>query len=113
MNGINENRDSLKRELVAVVRDGKNAKELLETQGVLLNQIKKGILEELAMTSAIKQTTVRKFLWFTISEETRGGLQHIEALQADLRVILGYEALLSGKQQEAETAKANLESLRD
>lgn len=108
---MNENRETLKAELTQVIQLGKDSKKLVEAQGTLLNKIKKGIYEELAMASAPKSSTVKKFLWFTITEETREGLEHIEALQADLRVILGYEALLNSTQSDAQVAKMNLEVL--
>ena len=110
---IDINRESLKAELSAKARMGVNAKQLQELQGDLLGQIKADILKELAMATTVKQTTVKKFLWFTITEDTVGGLQHIEQLQSDLRVVLGYEALLNSTQNEGETAKMNMESMQD
>lgn len=103
--------EQLKRELSESVQGGVNSKLLKEAHGDILNRIKDGILKELALASTVKQTTVKSFLWFTSKEETVGGLQHIESLQSDLRVILGYESLLEAMQSEAEGAKANLETL--
>jgi hypothetical protein len=108
---MSDTRDRLKAELIQKVQDGQNAKKLQELQGDLLGRIKEELIKELSMARSIKQTTTRKFLWFTITEETRGNLEHIEALQSDLRVILGYESLLEGVQNESGGAKQNLEVL--
>jgi len=108
---MSDTREALQAELVEVIQLGKNSKKLLETQKKILSKIKDKIIEELAMVSAVKEVSVTKFLWFTIRTETRSDLQRIEALQADLRVIIGYESLLEGSQNEANVAKMNLESL--
>jgi len=104
--------ESLKSELIAQVQLGHDAKRLLDTQGELIKKIKDSILEELALVSAPKQIEYTNFMGLTIKKEIRGGLDRIEALQADLRVILGYEALLNSSQSDAEVAILNLEALK-
>jgi len=110
---MNGRRESLKAELTQAIQKGRDATKLVELHKELLGKIKEGLLAELAMSTSLKQRTVKKFLWFTWHEETRGGLEHIESLQADLRVVLGYESLLEGTQIDAESAKINLESLNN
>ena len=108
---MNENREALKAELVADIQLGRDAKKLLEAQMKILGKMKDAIVAELAMAFSKKTVTTRKFLWFTIKEESRGDLEIIEALQADLRVILSYEEMLNNAQNGADVAKMNLEVL--
>lgn len=108
---MNESREALKAELVADIQLGRDAKKLLEAQVKILGKMKGGIIDELAKTVSNKTLTTRKFLWFTITEETRGNIERIEALQSDLRVILGYEEMLHNAQEGANVAKMNLEVL--
>ena len=103
--------ESLKSDLIATIQLGHDSKRLLEAQGEVINKIKESILEELVQVTTPKQVEYTNFIGIKIKKTIRGGLERIEALQADLRVIKGYETLLEINQSDAEVARMNLEGL--
>ncbi len=103
--------ESLKSDLIAQVQLGRDAQRLIETQSVLIGKIKESIFEELALISTPKQVEYTSFFGLKIRKEIRGGLERVEALQSDLRVINGYQALLNNTLSDAEVARLNLEGL--
>lgn len=108
---MNTNREQLKAELTAQVQKGQNSQKLLEMQGEVIAEIKKGITDEMALVSATKEVSRLKFMGITIRKETRSGLERIEALQADLRVITAYENILQMAVAGVDVAKMNLEQI--
>ena len=105
--------EELKAELFQASQKGLNASKLLETQLEIIAEMKMSIARQLAEVKVGKSTATKKILGFSFNEESRVGLEELEAYQAELRVITNYEDLLKALVSNGEMAKANLKTLNE
>ena len=95
--------ESFKRELAESAAKGRDAARLLDVQADIIKDMKIAIADEIANTSVRKGKTG--------SSITLSGLEVLEDLRAEMRVVSDYEDALRFAINNGEMAKANLEDL--